>query len=96
MAIFDRFRGKKKEADAETSVGDAAAAASISPNLDLTEQAAPQQSDAAAKLLGYDAQDATRLYNPYEGRLQCNISCRRILKLLACNIHFFFIIPSVA
>jgi len=69
MAIFDRFRGKKKEADAESSIGDAAAAASISPNLDLTEQVAPQPSDAAAKILGYDPQDATRLYNPYDGRL---------------------------
>jgi hypothetical protein len=69
MAIFDRFRGKKKEADGESSIGDAAAAASISPNLDLTEQAAPQQSDAAGKILGFDAQDATRLYNPYEGKL---------------------------
>jgi hypothetical protein len=68
MAIFDRFRGKKKEADEDSSIGDAAAAASISPTLDLTEQATPQQSDAAAKILGFDAQDATRLYNPYEGR----------------------------
>jgi hypothetical protein len=88
MAIFDRFRGKKKEADAESSIGDAAAAASISPTLDLTEQATPQQSDAAAKILGYDAQDATRLYNPYEGRPYCSATFQNNQSYLVASCFF--------
>ena len=83
MAIFDRFRGKKKEAEEGSSIGDAAAAASVSPTLDLTEQAAPQ-ADAAAKIIGYDQQDATRLYNPYEGKLEPAITCARIQSHLPC------------
>lgn len=67
MAIFDRLRGKKQEAEEPSALTDAAAAASVSPTLDLTEQATPQQSDAAAKILGFNKQEAGRLYNPYEG-----------------------------
>ena len=90
MAIFDRFRGKKKEAEDESIIGDAAAAASVSPTLDLTEQAAPQ-AYAAAKILGYDQQDATRLYNPYEGKLQSNAACTRRQSHLPCILSFQFL-----
>jgi hypothetical protein len=69
MGIFDRLRGGKKEAAEEPSaLNDAAAAAAVSPTLDLTEHAsASSQTDASAKVLSFDKSEATRLYNPYDG-----------------------------
>ena len=67
MGIFDRLRGKRQEAEEPDVLSDATAAASVSATLDLTEQTSPQQTDAAAKILGFDSQEAGRLYNPYEG-----------------------------
>ena len=68
MGIFDRLRGKKQEPEEPAALSDAAAAASVSTSLDLTEHALPsQQTDAAAKILGFDQDQAGRLYNPYDG-----------------------------
>lgn len=67
MGIFDRLRGKRQEAEEPAVLSDANAASAVSPTLDLTEQAIPQHNDAATKILGFDKQEASRLYNPYDG-----------------------------
>jgi len=66
MGIFDRFRGKKQESQDEGRLGDAAAAAAVSPSLELAD-VAPTQSDATAKILSFNQEESGRLYNPYEG-----------------------------
>ena len=68
MGIFDRFRGSKKDAGEQASASDAAAAAAVSPTLELADVPTPQ-TDASAKLLGFNQDEAGRLYNPYEGEL---------------------------
>lgn len=68
MGIFDRLRGSKKaDADDQNPLNDASAAAAVSPTLELADVATPQ-TDAAAKVLSFNRDEAERLYNPYEGK----------------------------
>ena len=88
MAIFDRLRGKRAESEESAAPGDASAAASVSPTLDLTEQAIPQQSDAAAKILGFNKLEAERLYNPYDGKHMHHIFASYSINEHTARIHF--------
>lgn len=66
MGIFDRFKGKRPEQEDASPLNDAAAAAAVSPTLDLTEQTTLPQADAAQGFT-LNTEEAARLYNPYEG-----------------------------
>lgn len=67
MGLMDRLRGRRPEEDAASTSGAAVTdVPAAQPSLDLTEAPAPTLSAPSA---GFDvkAQDAARLYNPYEG-----------------------------
>ena len=76
MGLLDRLRGKGKEDAAEASdvgaPGSAAAAAAVSPTLDLSESApvaSGRPADGARPLGMPSFEESTRLYNPYEGAI---------------------------
>ena len=89
MGLMDRLRGRRPEQE-QNDADMAAAAAVVSPSLDLghAEAAAPSlHAGGSGAQLGKDEglkgfsmapEDTTRLYNPYEGELACSTGVRKL------------------